>query len=42
MRSPLAKMRERPVARSTSQIAARSFSAWMPFSVMLLFEPTPT
>ena len=38
----LAKIRDRPVARSTSQMAARSFSAPMPFSVMLLLEPTPT
>jgi uncharacterized protein (DUF697 family) len=35
-------MRQRPVARSTSQMAARFISAPMPFSVMLLLEPTPT
>jgi hypothetical protein len=41
-RNPLAKMRKRPVARSTSRMFARLCSASMPFSVMLLFDPTPT
>ena len=27
--------------RSISHTAARWYSAWMPFSVMLLLEPTP-
>jgi hypothetical protein len=42
LRRPLAKMRQRPEARSTSQMAARFSCACMPLSVMLLFEPTPT
>src|SRR5207248_8032529 len=42
LRTPLAKIRCAPDARSTSQIAARSYSAPIPFSVMLLFDPPPT
>jgi hypothetical protein len=42
LRKPVAKKRQRPDARSTSQMAARFSSACMPFSVMLLFDPTPT
>jgi hypothetical protein len=30
-----------PVARSICQIDARPTSAWIPFSVILLLEPTP-
>ena len=39
---PPAKMRERPVAASISQIAARPRSAARPFSPWSLFEPTET
>jgi hypothetical protein len=40
LRKPVAKMRERPVARSISQIAARPSSCCMQCSATLLFEPT--
>ena len=39
---PEAKTRERPVAGSTSRMAARLISFSMPFSATLLFEPTVT
>ncbi|SST13325.1 Uncharacterised protein [Acinetobacter baumannii] len=35
-------MRLPRLATSTSRIAARRYSIAAPFSVMLLFEPTPT
>ena len=38
----LAYTRRVPAAGSTSSTAARSTSSSMPFSPMLLFEPTPT
>jgi hypothetical protein len=41
LRSPVANSRVAPVARSTSQMAARSFSI-SPFSPTLLFDPTVT
>ena len=40
LRKPVANTRDRPVARSISHTAARFLSASMPFSVMLLFDPT--
>src|SRR3546814_10442334 len=39
---PEAKIRLAPVCASTSRMFARRYSTSRPFSVMLLFEPTPT